>query len=91
VAILRASTRSFGLAPVDRLHVEGVAEHEVDALGCAQVRQPVPGEDALDRNHEALAVGSDRLEEGLGARLQVLVDENLALGVEDAHVHGSSV
>ena len=81
----------LGLAPVDGLPVQGVAPHEVHPFGRAQVRQPAPGEDALDGHDEALAVGGHDLEEGLRRGPEVLVDENLALGVEDADVHRSGV
>ena len=37
-------------------HVEGVSEDEGDALACAEVREPVPGEHAPDRNDEVVAV-----------------------------------
>jgi hypothetical protein len=76
---------------VDRLHHQGVTEHEVDPLGGAEVRQPVPGEDALDRHHEALAVGLDQGEKVGRARPQVSVDEDLAVVVENADVHALGV
>jgi len=77
----------LGLAAVDGLHVQRVAQHESDPLPGAEVRQPVPGEDAFDGDDEAVTVGGHGLEEGLGRRGQVLVDQDLALGVEDADVH----
>jgi hypothetical protein len=72
---------------VDRLHHQGVTEHEVDPLGGAEVRQPVPGEDALDRRHQSLAVGLDHRKEVP----QVSVDEDLAVVVENADVHALGV
>ena len=67
--LVRVDLVVLGLGPVDRLHIEGVTEDEGDLLARAQVGEPVPAEDALDANHEALAVGPGRLEEGsrLGA------------------------
>ena len=81
----------LGLGPVDGLHVEGVAEDEGDALLGAEVRQPVPGEDALHGDHEVVAVGGDRPQEALRIAGEVAVEEHLALLVEDADVHGSRV
>jgi len=53
---------------VDGLHhVEGVAEDELDALTAIEVRQPVPGEDALDGDDQVVAEGLDGPEEGVRA------------------------
>jgi hypothetical protein len=73
---------------VDGLHVQGVAKHELDPFPAAEVRQPVPREHALDRDHEVVAVRRDGLEERLGTAPHVLVEEDLALPIEDAQVHG---
>jgi hypothetical protein len=81
----------LGLSAVDRPHEQGVAEDELDALPAAQIGQPVPGEDALGGDHEVVTVGRNGREKGLGAALQVLVEEDLALPVEDADVHGLCV
>jgi acetyl-CoA carboxylase biotin carboxyl carrier protein len=77
----------LGLAAVDGLHVEGVAEDEGDPFPPAEVREPVPGEDALGGDDEVFAVGRDGGQEGLGTAAQVLVEEDLALAIEDAQVH----
>ncbi len=45
----------LGLAAVDGLHHQRVAENEGDALPGAQVGQPVPGEEALDGKDEVVA------------------------------------
>jgi len=81
----------LGLGAVDGLHVEGVAEDKVDALPPAEIGAPVPGEDALGNDDEALAVGRDGGQEGLRAAPQVAVEEDLALPVEDAEVQGPGV
>jgi hypothetical protein len=81
----------LGLGPMDGLHVQRVAEHEGDSLARTQVGEPVPGEDALDPDHEVFAVRGHRLQEGLGAAAQVLVQEHLAFAVEEAEVHGLGV
>jgi hypothetical protein len=77
----------LGLAPVDGFHEQRVAKHEGDLFPCTQIRQPVPGEDALAGDHEVVAVGRHGLEERLWLRGQVLVHEHLTGAVEDADVH----
>ena len=72
---------------MDRLHGERVAEHEGDALGSAQIREPVPREHAFGGHNEVVAVRGDRLKERFRIRLRVAVHEHLAGGVEDADVH----
>ena len=81
----------LGLPAVDGLHVQSVAKHELDPFPAAEVRQPVPGEHALDGDDEVVAVGRDRLEERFGTAPHVLVEEDLALPVEKAQIHGLRV
>jgi hypothetical protein len=57
----------LGLAAVDRLHVEGVAEDEGDGFLGAEVGEPVPAEDALDADDEVVAVGLDGARETPGS------------------------
>jgi hypothetical protein len=72
---------------VDGLHVEGVSEHEGNALLPAEIREPVPREDAVDGDDHVLAEGSDDVEEVLGVGRAVAVDPDIPLSVEHAHVH----
>jgi len=58
----RQSCRS-SLAAVNGFHVQGMAEHEGNLLTLAQVGDPVPGEHALDADHQAVAEGRDGLEQ----------------------------
>jgi len=76
---------------VDGLHRERVAQDERQAFGGADVRDPIPGEHALGRDDEIVAVRGDRREERFGSRLHVPVHEHLAGGIEDADVHGPHV
>jgi hypothetical protein len=73
---------------MDGLHVERVAEDERDALPPAEVRQPVPGEHALDGDDEIVSVGLHSLNEGLRTASHILVQQNLTFPVKDAQVHG---
>ena len=61
----------LGLAAVHRLQIERVSEHETNALTVTQVRQPVPGEDALHANDQVVSVGLDGSEELVGIRAHV--------------------
>jgi hypothetical protein len=76
---------------VDGLHRECVAQHEREAFGGADVREPIPGEHALSRDDEIVAVRGDNLEERLRRRFHVAVHQYLAGGVENADVHGLHV
>ena len=53
----------LGLAAVDRLEVQRVAQDEGDALGGAQVGEPVPGEQALAADDQAVAERRQHLQE----------------------------
>jgi hypothetical protein len=71
--------------------VQGVPQDEGNAVGAAQVGQPVPGKHALTGDDQPVAVSSDRLEEGGGIGGEVLVQADRPGLVEDAQVHGPSV
>ena len=77
----------LGLAAVDGLHRQRVAEHERDAFGRADIGEPVPREHALGRHDQTVAVRRDDLEERRRRRRHVAVHEHLAGAVEDADVH----
>ena len=81
----------FRLAAVDRLHIDGMSQHEGQALLRAQIGDPVPGEHALHGDDQVVPVGSDHGEERLRLGAEVFVDRDLALLVEDAHVDRSRV
>ena len=87
-AIFRESILSFfTFATVYRLHVQRVAQNELDADAAAQVCHPVPGEDALHRQDQVLPVGLEHIGEGLCRSRHVPVCENRSFVVHDADVH----
>ena len=86
---MRVDLVVLGLAAVDGLHVEGVAEDEGEAFARAQVGDPVPGEDALDGDHHVVVVRGDHVEQVLQGGRAMAMDADLALRVEDADVHPS--
>ena len=55
----------LGLAAVDGLHVEGVADEEGDVCSAAEVGEPVPGEHALDADDD-VAEGGEGSEKASG-------------------------
>src|SRR5207249_4411742 len=81
----------LGLAAVDGLHVQGMAEHEGDFVILAQIGQPVPGEHALAADDQALAKWLDGVEKGCGPGRQIAFVDGLALLVEDVGEHASCV
>jgi len=81
----------LGLAAVDGLHVEGVAEHEGHPLPRTQVSKPVPGEQALGGHGKILAVRRDDLEERFWGGAEVPVDLDGSRLVEDTDVEGSGM
>ena len=77
----------LGFAAVDRLHGQRMAEDEGDALSGTEIREPIPGEHTFDGDDEIVAVGGDGVQERLGRRLDVAMQEHLAGRIEDAEVH----
>jgi hypothetical protein len=77
----------LALAAVDGLHVQGVTEYEGDLLLGAEVRQPVPAKQALDGDDQPVAERRDGVQERRAGRRQVLVEDDDAVGIEDAQVH----
>ncbi len=57
----------------------------------AMVREPVPGEEAFDTDHNILSIGDNRLEKRLGCCLHLSVENDFSILVYDAEVHGPGV
>jgi hypothetical protein len=81
----------LGLAAVNGLHVQGVAQHEGDALIVTEVGEPVPSKQALAGDGEVVAERGDDAEEGVGAGGDGLLQDDGAGRVEDAQGQGSGV
>ena len=82
---------ALGLAAVDVLHGQGVAEHEGNAFVFAEIGEPVPREHALAADDEVFAKGFDGVEEGVGLGGQIAFEDGFAFGAEDVHEHGSGM
>jgi hypothetical protein len=78
----------LGLAAVDGLHVQGVAEHEGDPFLVAEVGEPVPGEHALAGDGQAGAEGRHGFKDGLRGGGDGVVEDDGTLGIEDADRQG---
>jgi hypothetical protein len=69
----------------------GVAQDEGDGVFGAAVGQPVPAEHALDTDDEIVAERREGVEQGVEVAGEVFVEDDLAVVIEDADVHGSGV
>jgi hypothetical protein len=76
---------------VDGFHVQRVAEHEVDVLFVAEVGEPVPGEHALDADDESVTKRSHGTQKSVGPAGEVLVEDDVAIVVENTDVHRPGV
>jgi hypothetical protein len=79
----------LGFSSMDSLHIEGMAKNEGDPFFLAQIGQPVPGEDAFHSNHDIFPEGSDDAKKGLRRCFDVLVNTDVAPGIQDTDVHFS--
>src|SRR5919106_736893 len=70
---------------------QGKAEDERDAFVSTEVGQPIPREQAFDRDNEPLSRGRNDVQKGLRGCLHIPVHENLATLVEDTDVHGTGM
>ena len=80
-----------GLASMNGFHREGMSKDTRNAFSGAEVGQPVPGEDAFDTDDQLLPVGRDRREQGLWASGHIPVSQDLAIAIQEAEVHGTSM
>jgi hypothetical protein len=79
----------LGFAPVDGFHREGMAQDKGTPFLPTEIRQPLPGEDALDCDDEIVTVRSDDTQKGLGRGGQILMDPDRAALIEDTDVQGA--
>ena len=74
-----------------KFKTRGFRPIRIETLLGTQIGQPVPGEQALDGDNEVLAKRLDGFQESLGTGAQVAVKQDLALLVQDAHIHPAGV
>ena len=82
---------SFGLAAMDGLPLEGMAEDHRDAVCSTKVSQPVPGQHPVGRDDDLIVVRGDSFEQRFGGGLHVPGQQGCPGLVEDAHLHGAGV
>jgi hypothetical protein len=76
---------------MERLPREGMTEDAREACGGAQVRQPVPGEPALDGDDKPRSIRGHDVQEGLRTGLHRAGPQARAVLVEDAAIHRPGV
>ena len=76
---------------MDSFHVQGVPEDKVDILPLAEICEPIPGEDTFHGDDDIVTIGGKGVEERSGSGRHIAVRHDIALGIEDAEVHGASV
>jgi hypothetical protein len=77
----------FGFSSVNGFHVEGMAKNEGDVFLGTEIGYPVPGEHALDSDHDVLPEGSNDAEKSFRVGMDVLMDPDIAFGIKDADKH----
>jgi hypothetical protein len=78
----------FGLAPMDRLHGERMAQDKGNTRLGAEIGQLVPGEEAFDANPQVRPVRGNRLEKGPRGCLHITMQQDLSILMQDADIHG---
>ena len=68
-----------------------MAEDKSDPMLGAEIREPVPGKNALHRDDSILTLRRNGLEKRLRARLHVAMEPNLPVLVEDTGIHRPGV
>jgi hypothetical protein len=68
-----------------------MAEDEGDLVLGTEVGKPVPVEDAFRRYDQVVTEGLNGLEEASTVAGEVLVEQNVALGVQNAQIKGAGV
>jgi len=64
-----------------------VTEKELDALVLAEVRQPVPGEHALDADNQVVAKAFDGLQEFVRLGSHIAMQSLVSVTIENAQIH----
>src|SRR5262249_14699910 len=76
---------------MDGFHIKRIPEDKRNAFTGAGGGQPIPGEETFDVDDEIGPVRHDGFEKRLGASWHVLVQQNLAILVQDVEVHSAGM
>jgi hypothetical protein len=77
----------FGLAPVDGLHVEGLSQHDGNALCRTQIGEPRPGAEAFNGHDQPLTIRGNGLEDRFRSGFHVAVQHDFTVVTHDADRH----
>src|ERR687892_2190750 len=81
----------FRFTAVDGFHVEGMPQDKGNAFFSTEVSEPVPGEDTLNRDNQAVTVGGNSLEKRFRRGFHVAVQHDFPLVTQDTDVHASGM
>jgi hypothetical protein len=80
-----------GLGGVDKLHVQGVSQHEGNVVFGTAVGQPVPAKHALDTDDEVVPEGREGLEHAVEVAGELFVGDHATGLIENAQLKSSAV
>jgi hypothetical protein len=81
----------FGLAAVDRFHLQRVPEDNGHLFRGAEVGEPGPGQETFDRDDQIVPIGCHALENRLRTGVHVALQQDLAVLAKDTHGHAASM
>ena len=73
-------------AAVNRLHVESMSQHEYDLFSSAEIRQPVPREDAFHSDNNVLSKWSNGFQKRFRLGFHVAMENDRA-GLIEMHMY----
>ena len=68
-------------------HIEGMPQDKSNPFLLTEVREPLPGEDALHRYYYILSIQSNHAQKRVGSGGQILMDQFRAIVIQDTDVH----
>src|SRR5262249_42544593 len=81
----------FGLAAVDGFHREGRPEDTGKALRGAEVREPVPGEEACNGHNQTVPRGRNGLQQWCRSGLHMAVEPDCSVMAPEPDVHTAGI
>src|SRR5262252_9692208 len=76
---------------MDRLHIEGMAQHKRHPLTGTKVSEPRPGNNALASHDEIIPRRGNSLAKRVWVRWAVAMQQALAMVVQNTDVHGAGM
>jgi hypothetical protein len=69
---------------MDGFHIERMAQNKGNILFAAEIGYPVPGKDTFYGNDNVFSVWCDGLQEDVGIRFDIPMQDDLSFLIEDA-------